>query len=329
MMSQKGANSTYWRAIREAWASCLVGLMLTWKHFRRVITKNRRKPTNVQDAYYFKQDNGLETLSYPHEKLPIPDNGRYKLHNEIEDCIVCDKCAKVCPVDCIEIEPIKSTEVFGYTSDGTGKRIYAAKFNIDMAKCCFCGLCTTVCPTECLTMTKEYDFSEFDIRKMDIPFAVMTEEEINEKKIAYQTAQKAKADAQLNQKHVVSSSQTQANESLTEEVKPKTSFKPKVKPIPSTQQNTLESSQPISSTPAPEQPSIEGETVKKPTFRPKVKPITAKKEEENSSSLTPELTLLSQIEPTITDETSVEKPKFRPKVKPIIKKNDGEDLSSD
>ena len=90
---------------------------------------------------------------------PIPDVGRYRLHNEIDDCIVCDKCAKICPVDCIDIEPIKATEEIGKTSDGTPKRIYAAKFDIDMGKCCFCGLCTTVCPTECLTMTKVYDFS--------------------------------------------------------------------------------------------------------------------------------------------------------------------------
>ena len=97
------------------------------------------------------------------EQIPIPDHGRYQLHNEIDDCIVCDKCAKICPVDCIDIEPVRSPEVFGQTSDGTPLRIHAAKFDIDMAKCCFCGLCTVVCPTECLTMTKEFDFSTTDI----------------------------------------------------------------------------------------------------------------------------------------------------------------------
>ena len=63
--------------------------------------------------------------------MPVPDNGRYKLHNEIDDCIVCDLCAKVCPVNCIEIEPIKATDIIGKTSDGTNKRIHAAKFDIE------------------------------------------------------------------------------------------------------------------------------------------------------------------------------------------------------
>lgn len=122
------------------------------------------------------------TLQYPHESFPIPDNGRYKLHNEIDDCIVCDKCAKICPVDCIEIEPIKAVDTFGHTSDGTPKRIHAAKFDIDMGKCCFCGLCTTVCPTECLTMTKSFDFSEYDVADHNYSFATMTPLEILQKK---------------------------------------------------------------------------------------------------------------------------------------------------
>jgi formate hydrogenlyase subunit 6/NADH:ubiquinone oxidoreductase subunit I len=107
---------------------------------------------------------------------------RYQLHNEIEDCIVCDKCAKICPVDCIEIEPIKSVGEFGKTSDGTSKRIYAAKFDIDLAKCCFCGLCTTVCPTESLTMTPEYDFSTFDLTTLNFGFGNISESEAEEKR---------------------------------------------------------------------------------------------------------------------------------------------------
>ena len=114
--------------------------------------------------------------------MPVPAIGRYKLHNEIDDCIVCDKCAKICPVDCIDIEPIRSVDEIGKTSDGTSKRIYVAKFDIDMAKCCFCGLCTTVCPTECLTMTDDYDFSTYDIKEHNIPFATMTPVEILKKK---------------------------------------------------------------------------------------------------------------------------------------------------
>jgi formate hydrogenlyase subunit 6/NADH:ubiquinone oxidoreductase subunit I len=149
----------------------------------------------VQAADYFTNRTGIATIQYPHQMQPVPDNGRYRLHNEIDDCIVCDKCAKICPVDCIEIEPVRAVEEIGKTSDGTSKRIYAAKFDIDMGKCCFCGLCTTVCPTECLTMTKVYDFSVTDMREHNFVFAEMTETEIAEKRRVLEEHQKTKAAA--------------------------------------------------------------------------------------------------------------------------------------
>ncbi len=172
--------SAYWKNIKSTFTTSFLGLKTTFRHFREAAVS--RKTLSIQDSKYFKQDKGLMTLQYPQESFPVPDNGRYKLHNEIDDCIVCDKCAKICPVDCIDIEPIKATGTFGYTLDGTPKRIHAAKFDIDMGKCCFCGLCTTVCPTECLTMTKSFDFSEYDVDDHNYSFATMTPLEILQKK---------------------------------------------------------------------------------------------------------------------------------------------------
>src|SRR5690606_31589958 len=111
------------------------------------------------------------------------------------DCMVCDKCAKICPVDCITMEPIRAIAEIGKTSDGTPKRLYAASFDIDMGKCCFCGLCTTVCPTECLTMTRVFDFSSYDIRDHYYSFAGMSEAEIAAKKAEWEAYQKEKAAA--------------------------------------------------------------------------------------------------------------------------------------
>ncbi|AHM62184.1 NADH dehydrogenase I subunit I [Flammeovirgaceae bacterium 311] len=173
-------TGSYFKNIGIATRTLLHGLKLTWRHF--VQARESRKPMGVEQDNYFEQQTGIFTLQYPKESLPVPDNARYRLHNEIEDCIVCDKCAKVCPVDCIEIEPIKAIETIGQTSDGTPKRIHAARFDIDMGKCCFCGLCTTVCPTECLTMTKVYDFSEFDVADHTYAFAEMTPLEIVQKR---------------------------------------------------------------------------------------------------------------------------------------------------
>ena len=184
-------NQSYGKKIVTAWRSLADGLKVTFAHL--VGAARKRKIVPIMNDDYFDHAKGIATIQYPHEMIPVPDNGRYRLHNEIEDCIVCDKCAKICPVDCIEIEPIRATEEIGKTSDGTPKRIYAARFDIDMAKCCFCGLCTTVCPTECLTMTKVFDFSVTDIQDHTFAFAEMTAAEIAEKKNNWETYQKNKA----------------------------------------------------------------------------------------------------------------------------------------
>lgn len=215
-------RKSYWRNITYVTRSLWSGLCITFNHILKA--RASKKPLSIQDDAYFNQANGIATIQYPHETLPVPDTGRYQLHNEIDDCIVCDKCVKICPVDCITIEPIRATAEIGRTSDGTPKRIYAARFDIDMGKCCFCGLCTTVCPTECLTMTKTYDFSVFDIREHNFAFAEMTPEEIEAKKKIFEEHQRIKAASQT-----VDSPQT--NTSVGEAQKSsRPVFKPKIKP---------------------------------------------------------------------------------------------------
>lgn len=215
-------HTSYWGNIAHATRSLWSGLKITFRHIWKA--RNSKKPLSIQDLTYFHQPDGIATIQYPHQLLPVPDTGRYRLHNEIDDCIVCDKCVKACPVDCITIEPIRATEEIGKTSDGTPKRIYAAKFDIDMGKCCFCGLCTTVCPTECLTMTKTYDFSVFDIHDHNYAFAEMTPAQIEEKKKLFEEYQKQKTSAQPT---------TASATPPTTGNAPKSSrpvFKPKIKP---------------------------------------------------------------------------------------------------
>ncbi len=186
----KNPQSNYWSNITTTISTLAKGLKTTARHI--VKATSSRTPTGIDQQDYFDQKDGLATLQYPHETFAIPDNGRYRLHNEMDDCIVCDKCVKICPVDCIEIDAIRAVEEIGKTSDGTTKRIYGAKFDIDMSKCCFCGLCTTVCPTESLTMTKTYDFSEYDVRDHRYAYATMTPLEIIEKTQAWEAHSKGK-----------------------------------------------------------------------------------------------------------------------------------------
>ncbi|MES2388456.1 MAG: 4Fe-4S binding protein [Bacteroidota bacterium] len=246
--------------------------------------RRHNAPIYVSDPGYFSQKPGRVTLEYPFQKLPVPDVGRYALHNEMDDCIVCDKCAKVCPVDCIEIEPIKSATEFGKTSDGTAKRLYAAKFNIDMAKCCFCGLCTTVCPTECLTMTREFDISVTDMAQMNVPFGNLTEAEAAEKQAEYAAAMAAKA-----------------------------------KPAPKAEATPLQ----LSETSAVN-PEISGAVdsaamapVSKPGFRPFKKPVSTGITEEKPELISDASKEIVQLTPPVSEGTEL-KPKsvFKPFKKP-------------
>ncbi|MCR9254002.1 MAG: 4Fe-4S dicluster domain-containing protein [bacterium] len=291
----------YFKDISIAYKTLKDGLKLTFSHLKDA-TKSR-EPLGVEEENYFDQQNGLFTTQYPFESLPVPDNGRYRLDNEIDDCIVCDKCAKICPVNCIDIEPIKSTEEIGKTSDGTSKRLYAAKFDIDMAKCCFCGLCTTVCPTECLTMTKAYDFSEFEVKLHNYAFGNMSDEEISEKKQEEEAAAKKKEEERLAKLKA----KEEAAATVSTEDKPKPKFVPKVKPKATSEPSAVESS----------------EAKPKPKFKPKVKSSTdASSEAKPKPKFKPKIKSKSTEEPKSEETTSDEKPKFRPKIKPKVPKKD-------
>ncbi len=323
--------SDYWKNIKDATKTLNEGLKVTLKHIKDA--RDSRDEHYPDKENYFEKQNGLFTTQYPHEKLPVPDHGRYKLHNEIDDCIVCDKCAKVCPVNCIDIEPVRAVEEIGKTSDGTSKRIFAAKFDIDMAKCCFCGLCTTVCPTECLTMTDEYDFSAYDFAEHNFEFGEMTPleilqrkkelEEFNKEKEAAKAAKAAEAKARPKPAGMPAIKPRVAGASESGD-KPKPAFKPRVvvkKPA----------SESASTTPKPVMkpkvvvkpkvtPSAQGDTEKpagekpkaarpKVVVKPKI-PVKKKEEEQESKGLKPK----------------VQKPKIpvRPKI-PVVKKETGQE----
>ena len=116
------------------------------------------------------------TIQYPDVRLKLPERARNRLYVNIDDCIGCDQCSNACPVDCIEIETVKSvpTVDLGMTSTGQKKRLWVTKFDIDIAKCCYCGLCVPPCPTECIKMTDVYEFSEFDRRNLIFNYSALT-----------------------------------------------------------------------------------------------------------------------------------------------------------
>lgn len=267
---------SYITNISDAIRTTLKGMSLTINYF--FDARKKRKKEWVAEDNYFEKAEGTFTVQYPKESIPVPDHGRYQLHNEIDDCIVCDKCAKICPVDCIDIEPVRSPEVYGHTSDGTPLRIHAAKFDIDMAKCCFCGLCTVVCPTECLTMTKEYDFSTTNILDHNFSFSKMTEQEIAEKKKEFENHQASKAkpaaDLPAIGKEIDKPSVKGAAKPV---VKPKPVMKPGGKPVMKTGTKPVMKPKPVVKPVIKPKAEGEGDEQPKPAKKPIMKPKIPKK----------------------------------------------------
>ncbi|MEO8399965.1 MAG: 4Fe-4S dicluster domain-containing protein [Ignavibacteriaceae bacterium] len=139
------------------------------------------------------------TIQYPDVKLRLPERERNRLYMNMDDCIGCDQCARACPVNCIEIETVKSlpTEDLGKTSNGKKKVLWVTKFDIDMAKCCYCQLCVFPCPTECIYMTDVYEFSEFERKDFIYDFVTLTPDEIEEKKNNFAKMEAEKAAKKL------------------------------------------------------------------------------------------------------------------------------------
>ena len=84
----------------------------------------------------------------------LPPRTRGLLFNKIEECIGCHECAKVCPVNAIEIASEKHID--------TGKE-WVSSFVIDHGQCVYCGLCVEVCPTNSLIHTRAYERARVDI----------------------------------------------------------------------------------------------------------------------------------------------------------------------
>jgi formate hydrogenlyase subunit 6/NADH:ubiquinone oxidoreductase subunit I len=171
----------YFENIRSGLVTIMIGMKVTFKHlFVPAVT-----------------------IQYPDVKPELPERERNRLYVNMDDCIGCDQCARACPVDCIEIETVKSlpAEDLGKTSNGKKKALWVTKFDIDIAKCCFCQLCVFPCPTECIYMTDVYEFSEYNRNNLIYNYVTLTPSEIEEKKNnfakleAEKAAQKAAAAA--------------------------------------------------------------------------------------------------------------------------------------
>jgi NADH-quinone oxidoreductase subunit I len=117
-----------------------------------------------------KDSSGTFTIQYPEEKLPVPEEFRYKpflLYEEGPNgkkeirCTSCGICAKACPTQCIWI--VRSTDPV------TGKPVTEPSgFWIDADICMSCGFCAEYCPFDAIKMDHDYEVSSYTRNLMDI-----------------------------------------------------------------------------------------------------------------------------------------------------------------
>lgn len=91
------------------------------------------------------------TVEYPEQLMPMPKGYRGFHTLDQETCIYCFQCARICPVDCIEMK-----------ADRVEKKFLAwEQFSVDYNKCLFCDLCIEVCPKDCIHMDRREGSAKF------------------------------------------------------------------------------------------------------------------------------------------------------------------------
>lgn len=141
--------SSYFRNIYDNVRSITIGMKITLKYcFQKTVT-----------------------VQYPEQRLAFAPRYRGIHELELDRCIACDQCAKVCPVDCIYIEKTAPRKIDKATGKAAGGELL--RFAIDYSKCLFCALCTEPCPTDCIHMGKLHDLSSYSREDVVVEFTAL------------------------------------------------------------------------------------------------------------------------------------------------------------
>ena len=105
-------------------------------------------------------------IQYPDEKQDLPSRTRGVIALKEENCTVCMLCARECPDWCIYIDSHKETLPPKRAGGRPRKRNVLDRFAIDYSLCMYCGICVEVCPYDALFWSREYEYSEYDIRQL-------------------------------------------------------------------------------------------------------------------------------------------------------------------
>ena len=105
-------------------------------------------------------------IQYPDEKQDLPARTRGVIALKEENCTVCMLCARECPDWCIYIDSHKEQLPPKREGGRPRKRNVLDRFAIDYALCMYCGICVEVCPYDALFWSREFEYSEYDIREL-------------------------------------------------------------------------------------------------------------------------------------------------------------------
>lgn len=154
----------------------LKGLWVSLRHFLLTFVDDirmmgkKRYMSKEGIAYRMSPEvEGIFTVQYPEEKLPVPEEFRYTpflIYEErdgekVDRCTSCGICAKVCPPQCIWI--VRTNDPV------TGRPIPSpAEFYIDVDICMNCGLCAEFCPFDAIKMDHDYELSVYNRHEKNI-----------------------------------------------------------------------------------------------------------------------------------------------------------------
>lgn len=158
--------------------------------------------------HLFKRPN---TILYPFQRVPVPDDFRGKPVLDTEKCRGCAKCAceMICPA-----EACKKISI--------GDEIDRLAFWYD--RCIYCGECAERCPFDAVTMTQEFELAAYDIPSLykhpDMPQseeALALIEKMRERKQARLKAAEEKAAAEAAAKASADSPEKKESEAPVKE----------------------------------------------------------------------------------------------------------------
>ncbi len=115
------------------------------------------------------------TIQYPEEKIVQPGRFRGIHYLDVDKCIVCNQCVRICPTNCISLtgKPNPDPEKKGKVLD-----TYDINFNL----CILCDLCTEVCPTDAIQMTNNFELAVYNKKNLfkDINWLASNDKNVRE-----------------------------------------------------------------------------------------------------------------------------------------------------